>query len=77
MLVDPAKRSKTSIFDQEKLAAALHTVSAGKIKEDARHLKITAILSLTDHAVELTYASIALPLRTPRRHLHPTHPGGS
>ena len=58
MLVDPAKSAKNAIFDQEKLAAALHTASEGKIKEDARHLKITAILSLTDRDTVLTYANI-------------------
>ena len=57
-IVDPEKGTKTAIFDQEKLASALHSVSENKIKEDARHLKISAMLSLTDHDAVFTYANI-------------------
>jgi len=57
-VVDPAKGTKTAAFDQDKLAAALHAASENKIKEDAKHLKITAILSLSDRESTLTYANI-------------------
>jgi dipeptidyl aminopeptidase/acylaminoacyl peptidase len=57
-IVDPAKGTQTAAFDQEKLAAALKAASDNKIKEDARHLKISAILALTGSETSLTYANI-------------------
>ena len=61
MLVDPAtgKRSEAfdhTGFDQAKLASALQAASEGKIKDDARHLKIAAIDSLSKEEIALTYA---------------------
>jgi dipeptidyl aminopeptidase/acylaminoacyl peptidase len=56
MLVDPTKGTSALAFDQEKLAAALKSASNGEIKDDARHLKITAIDSLTAAEIKLTYA---------------------
>ena len=56
MLVDPATGKSASAFDQSKLASALQSASEGKIKDDARHLKITAIDSLSTDEIALTYA---------------------
>ena len=57
-LVDPAKGTKEPAFDHLRLAAALDVASGGKIKDDAHHLKIHTITSLTAHQVVLTYAGI-------------------
>ena len=43
VVVDPARKTKSPAFDQEKLAAALRTASNGQIKDDARHLSITEL----------------------------------
>jgi dipeptidyl-peptidase 4 len=43
MVVDPAKGTKAPAFDQTKLAAALTTSTAGKMKADAHHLVISEI----------------------------------
>jgi dipeptidyl-peptidase-4 len=59
MLVDPANKTSVPAFDQDKLAAALHAASAGAIKDDARHLKIHSIESLTANAITLTYAGVS------------------
>ncbi|HEX4322194.1 MAG TPA: DPP IV N-terminal domain-containing protein [Acidobacteriaceae bacterium] len=56
MLIDPATGSRTPAFDQVKLAAALKAASEGKIKEDARRLKITTIDSLTAQQADLIYS---------------------
>jgi dipeptidyl aminopeptidase/acylaminoacyl peptidase len=56
MLVDPATGKSLPAFDQTKLAFALQSASEGKIKNDARHLKIAAIDSLSKEEVALTYA---------------------
>jgi len=56
MLVDPATGKSASAFDQSKLASALQSASEGKIKDDARHLKITAIDALSKDEIALTYA---------------------
>jgi len=78
-LVDPAKGAKTPAFDQEKLASALKAASENKIKEDAKHLKIGAILSLTPSETTLTYANIdyrcQLPAYTCARLTPPETPG--
>jgi dipeptidyl-peptidase-4 len=56
MLVDPATGKNAPAFDQTKLAPALQAASEGKIKDDARHLKIVAIDSLSKDDIALTYA---------------------
>ena len=56
MLVDPAKGTSAPAFDQEELASALKAASNSSIKDDARHLKISAIDSLTATAIMLTYS---------------------
>lgn len=43
ILVDPAKNSKGAAFDQVKLADGLKAASDGRMKDDARHLKITEL----------------------------------
>ena len=43
MVVDPAKGTKAPAFDQVKLAAALTTATAGRMKADAQHLAISEI----------------------------------
>src|SRR6202041_2561122 len=43
MVVDPAKGTKAPAFDQAKLAAALTTATAGRMKADAQHLTISEI----------------------------------
>jgi len=48
VLVDASKGTRTSAFDQGRLADALGAASNGEIKDDARHLKISDI-SLTDN----------------------------
>jgi len=55
-LVDSTKNTSAPAFDQEKLAAALKAASNGEIKDDARHLKISAIDSLNANELRLTYA---------------------
>ena len=40
MVVDPAKGTRTTVFDQAKLAAALTVASNGAIKDDAHHLRL-------------------------------------
>jgi dipeptidyl-peptidase 4 len=56
MLVDPATGKRSEAFDQFKLASALQSASEDKIKDDARHLKIAAIDSLSKDEIALTYA---------------------
>jgi dipeptidyl-peptidase-4 len=56
MLVDAATGKSAPAFDQPKLADALQSASEGKIKDDARHLKITAIDALSKDEIALTYA---------------------
>jgi dipeptidyl aminopeptidase/acylaminoacyl peptidase len=58
MLVDAAKGTNTPAFDQEKLAAALATASNGKIKDDARHLKIRQFDTLTDRELDFAYSGV-------------------
>ena len=55
MLVDPATGKSTPAFDQSKLADALQSASEGKIKDDARHLRIAAIDALSKDEVALVY----------------------
>src|SRR6202789_743426 len=43
MVVDPAKGTKAPAFDQVKLATALTTATAGRMKADAQHLVISEI----------------------------------
>jgi dipeptidyl-peptidase 4 len=43
IVVDPAKGTKAPAFDQTKLAAALTTATAGKMKADPNHLVISEI----------------------------------
>ncbi len=43
IVVDPAKGTKAPAFDQVKLAAALTTATAGRVKADAQHLAISEI----------------------------------
>ena len=43
MVVDPTKGTKAPAFDQVKLAAALTTATAGRMKADAQHLTISEI----------------------------------
>src|SRR5579863_8141391 len=50
MMVDPAKGSRSPLFDQEKLAAVLKTAIKGGPGVDARHLQLSDIsLSDSDH----------------------------
>jgi dipeptidyl-peptidase-4 len=56
MLVDPATGKSAPAFDQVKLASALQSASEGKIKDDAHHLKIAAIDSLSKDEIALVYA---------------------
>jgi dipeptidyl aminopeptidase/acylaminoacyl peptidase len=58
MLVDPAKGTKLPAFDQDKLATALIAASEGKIKDDARHLKLREITVLTPTEIAFTYANV-------------------
>ncbi len=60
MLVDPAKGTRASAFDQSKLATALAKASKGAIKDDARHLKLH-IDSFSNHdsTLNLTYADVS------------------
>jgi dipeptidyl-peptidase-4 len=54
MLVDPAKGTKATAFDQEKLAAALTAATNGRMKADAHHLVISEIeFSDGDKTVEV------------------------
>jgi hypothetical protein len=41
VLIDPAKGTRTSAFDQEKLATALNAASNGAVKDEPRHLAVS------------------------------------
>jgi dipeptidyl-peptidase 4 len=59
MVVDPAKNTKAPAFDQDKLAAALVSASDGKIKDDARHLKVRDITVLSTAEAAFSYNNIS------------------
>jgi dipeptidyl-peptidase 4 len=79
ILVDPAKGTRNLAFDHARLATALATASAGTIKDDARHLRITEFsfanrntrLLLTysgiDYRCELAASYTCTPLTPPEK----------
>lgn len=55
VLIDPAKGTRTSAFDQEKLATALNAASNGAVKDEPRHLTVSEFaLTDGDRTLELT-----------------------
>jgi dipeptidyl aminopeptidase/acylaminoacyl peptidase len=55
VLIDPAKGTRTSAFDQEKLATALNAASNGAVKDEPRHLAVSEFaLTDGDRTLELT-----------------------
>jgi dienelactone hydrolase/Tol biopolymer transport system component len=56
MVVDPARASRETAFDQEKLAEALKSASSGSIRQDARHLLLSD-LSFSDGDRKVTLSA--------------------
>src|ERR1700751_498888 len=55
VMVDPEKGSRSPLFDQQKLAAALKPATNGGAGIDARHLQLSDIsLSDSDHTLTFT-----------------------
>ncbi len=68
VMVDPAKGSRTPLFDEERLTAALKATMKGGAGLDARHLQLADIsLSDGDHTLTFTMHGAAYQCRRRRR----------